>query len=398
MRQNHIHPSPVLKNQPTLQSPLSIVAMIVIGVFSTSVLVSTPILSAAMATRVGGGQDFIGYLASADFFGMGVASATASFWVLRRFSRRLLLIILGGVFFGNIISIFVSSFAYLFALRFIIGCLNGLILSVVFVGLCRTRSPDRSFGIYVFVQLALQSVLIPLFSWIWEAYGASSLFTALALFPLLSIPLLLLFPSSIAQSHQLTTGSTKTTGVKMIWAGAALIGLFIYFLAQAGIWAYIEPIGQSFGVSGQEIGNALGLAAFAGMAGAATVLVIGSTISRAFLMSLGIGLSVIAVILLSGASGFLLYLLAASIFNFAWNFTFPYLMGVISLFDDSGEVAVLSLVAQLFGLALGPFIGALVVSDNEFGPLLSLSILVYCVSFAIFIVCNRVAAARSPSR
>ena len=62
-----------------------------------------------------------------------------------------------------------------------------------------------------------------------------------------------------------------------------------------------------------------------------------------------ITISIVSVALLMDGSGMARFFIAASLFNFAWNATFPYQMGVLAQQDRTGAVAILSLLVQLGG-------------------------------------------------
>jgi hypothetical protein len=83
------------------------------------------------------------------------------------------------------------------------------------------------------------------------------------------------------------------------------------------------------------------------------------------------------------------FLLAATIFSFAWNFTFPFQMGVLSLFDRTGAVAVLALIVQLSALSLGPLIASFMVLDGDFTVMLRICALCYLASLVLFLAANR---------
>ena len=158
----------------------------------------------------------------------------------------------------------------------------------------------------------------------------------------------------------------------------------IYFLAAAAIWAYFEAIGRGFGLSLAQVGAALAASAIAGMAGSGAVIVIGARLPRVLLIAAGTIVSIGSVLLLAQGAGYLSFLVSACLFNFAWNYTFPYQMGVLAQLDRHGSVAVISLVVQLAGLALGPAIGALLLTGAGYGQILYACGACFLVSLVLF--------------
>jgi len=58
------------------------------------------------------------------------------------------------------------------------------------------------------------------------------------------------------------------------------------------------------------------------------------------------------------------YLVAVSIYNLAWNFTHPYLLGAMASFDRHGRVVVYAVAMQMLGLAVGPSLAASVIQEG----------------------------------
>ncbi|MBV7255279.1 hypothetical protein KCG44_00625 [Pacificimonas sp. WHA3] len=369
----------------------SIVAIVLLGVLATTVLVSLPVLVAAMGRKVGGDATMIGYLASADMLGSAIASLTAGLWIRKIGWRFITRIAIAMVVAGNLASVSVDGAALLLGLRCFIGLFNGVILSVVFVHLCRTKLPDRAFGLYVFVQLLLQAALLPLFAGLLETYGIASLYLVLAAISCFSLIFTIWIPQQFTGAASASGQDNGASGVGG-WAYISVIALAVYFLAPAAIWGFFEPIGGRFGLDVGEIAGALGMSAFAGIAGAVAVLLIGENGRRHWLLATGIGISMISVGWMFGGAGYFAFLLSACLFNFAWNFTFPYLMGVIAIYDEGGAIAAFSLAAQLFGLAAGPLIGSLILSAGlGFGGILTVVMLILAASLVLFLTADRVA-------
>lgn len=193
---------------------------------------------------------------------------------------------------------------------------------------------------------------------------------------------------AIPQQETMTTQQTNEPPPSK-WAIVALAAQAIYFLAPAAVWGYFESIGEAFSLNIVDVGRALGIASIAGIAGSAVVVVLGVRFDRMLCMGLGRLISVVAVVLLVDGSGFLWYLITASLFSFAWNYTFPYQMGVLALFDQFGSVAILSLVVQLIGLAFGPMLATFLLFGDGYGVILWTCVACYIVSFIMFFLVNK---------
>ena len=60
------------------------------------------------------------------------------------------------------------------------------------------------------------------------------------------------------------------------------------------------------------------------------------------------------------------YLIAVSVYNLAWNFTHPYLLGSMASFDRRGRVVVYAVAMQMLGLAIGPSLAASVIEAGVY--------------------------------
>lgn len=378
---------------PALRTAGPNLAAIVIGVTATLVLVTLPIFVAGIAGQFGWNEQAIGWLAAADMGGSALASLVLALAVSRLPWKKSVWLAILAVVAGNLASIFLDTLPAMLAVRALTGFCNGLILSVVFVALCQSSNPDRYFGIYVFLQLLLQVILLPVLPRMIEPWGIASVFLLFALASACTAALVFFFPQPGAMAQTRTTkpqpGAGGVRARLSAWAVVALAAQAVYFLAPSAIWAYFEGIGKSFELAIEAVGDALGLASFAGIAGALLVVVMGSRVNRIVCMAAGTLISIAAIGVLLQASGFAWFLLAAALVNFSWNYTFPYQMGALALFDRDGSVAILSLVVQLSGLSFGPVLASVLLTGADYSAVLWVCMACYILSFALFLLSSR---------
>ncbi len=376
---------------------LPTLSMLGVGVIGSLVLMTLPILVAGMVARFNLGEREIGWLAATDMAGSAVASLACLRYIARINWRTAAWLAITVVIIGNLLSTQADGFVTLAAARFLAGAANGVLLSIAFVGLCHSSDPDRYFGFYTFAQLALQALALWLLPMVLAAHGLTAVFVILASASALSALLVRTIPVSLASAANPPAHVPPDVQQDRIHGAArrgiliALAGQAAYFVAPAAVWAYLEPIGSGFALTGVQIGRALGIASLAAMVGALAVIFVGVRVSRMVLMSGGTLLSLMALVLLHDGSGFVRYLVAASVFNFAWNFTFPYQMGVLASFDSSGSVAIHSLLVQLFGLALGPLFASALLIGERFSAILWACGVCYVLSLFMFAASMRLA-------
>ncbi len=396
-----------------LQRTVPYLAAILTGVIATLVLITLPLFVAGMADQYGWGDRATGWLAAADMGGGALASVLMALFINRISWKKTLWAAIALAVTGNLVCIGLDSLPGLLTARVATGFFNGLILSIVFVALCRSPNPDRYFGVYVFLQLSLQAILLPLLPGLLATAGITAVYLMFAAASAATALLVVVFPAQEAArpdepasqgtpatdqtgpntrlSSAATTAVTRSVPGRRLshWALLALAAQAIYFLAPAAIWGYFEAIGETFQLAMAQVGDALGMASLAGIAGAFTVILLGSRFNRMASMAVGTALSVLAVGVLLNGTGFGWFLLAAALVNFSWNFTFPYQMGTLALFDSSGAVAVLSLVVQLSGLSLGPLLASFLVTGADYTAVLWICAGWYVISYAMFHISAR---------
>lgn len=362
-------------------------ALIAAGVLATLVLLGLPVFVGGIAAEFAWDDSARGWLASADMAG----SALATLLVMPRIAeldwRRASRIALAAAAAGNLASPFAGELWSLCAIRFVTGTACGVVVSITFTGLCQSRHPERFFGLYTLTQLVIQALVLAALPLIIAAGGTASVFLLFAAVAAASLALVAFFPRGLREARAAAPGAPAAPPQETPRAGAAvaLVAQAIYFLSVAAIWGYYEGIGSSFGLELAEIGRALALSAVAGIGGALAVIALGKSLPRAASLALGTAMSVMSAWLLLADGGFVRFALSACLFNFAWNYTFPYQMGLLARLDRRGTLAVTSLLVQYAGLAGGPALAALILAGSGYGTLLLAGIAGYALSLALFL-------------
>lgn len=365
--------------------------MLAAGVASTCVLLGLPVIVGGIAGEFGLDNIQRGWIASADMAGSALASLLVMCRIASLNWRSAARAAVALVIAGNLASIWATEFGTLLATRVLAGFGGGFILSIAFTGLCHSRQPERYFGLYVLAQLVLQVLLLASLPAVIARGGMSWVYGILAAGAVATGFLTAAFPSGLAAvvtaKHAIKDVDARG-GVdesRSARATIALAGQAVYFVTVAALWGYYEGFGAASSLSLPQIGNALAISALAGIVGAVAVMFLGTHVSRSQAITAGALVSVAGSMLLIGGAGPLGYAISASLFNFAWNFSFPYQMGLLSRFDSQGSVAVTSLIVQLAGLALGPAVAAVLLRDADYDSILLASLAGYGFSLGLFL-------------
>ena len=370
-------------------------AVLISGVAATLPLGTLPVFVARI------GQEFeltieqTGIIASAEMGACAIGCMVALF-IQRRLRWILMLRAAIAVsVLGNIFSIGSSDFYTILLSRCIAGIGTGFIVSLVFTALCASAKPDRNFGLYTFGQLVAQALFLPLFTYLVAQFQVDALFVVLAVANAGLLCVVRVFPTnreamggSAGPNLPSRLSPSATSDARSIQLGMIIpmAGLAIYFISFSGVWAYFEAIGQAVDLSQTRIGEALGVASIIGILGPLTVIFMPSRYGRIWLLSLGTLLHIASVVVLVGSTGYLGFLIGASVFIYSLNFVFPFQMGALAQFDSDGSVAVLSLVVQLLSLALGPIVGAHMFAQHGLSVMLICAMIALAVSMGLFVL------------
>jgi hypothetical protein len=148
-----------------------------------------------------------------------------------------------------------------------------------------------------------------------------------------------------------------------LWLGLA--GCFFFFFNVGAVWTYVERMAALAGFSAVQIGNSLALGVAFGIPGALLAswcadrfgflgpLAIGTAGTLAALWMLGEGTSL-------GA-----YATAVALYNFVWNFSLPFQYGAVNRVDPSGRGVAAAPAFHGAGVAIGPGLTALYVTQTD---------------------------------
>jgi hypothetical protein len=124
---------------------------------------------------------------------------------------------------------------------------------------------------------------------------------------------------------------------------------------------------------------------FAGIVGALGAALLAHRTHRALALAVGIISGAVVLYPLAGAFGSPVYGLVVTVYNLAWNFTHPFLLGAMASFDRRGRVVVYAVAAQMCGLAVGPGLAATVIGGGSMAPVIWLGIGLFFLSLALIL-------------
>lgn len=346
-----------------IDSRRTLATSILLGVVGPEVFIVQPGFVQGMVQNLGFDDRAAGYVASAEMFGIAATTVALTFAAHRTNWRTVVLVSLLTMALANVACTLVADVTAFAALRFVAGLGAGGVISLSFAAIGLTARPDRNFGyliMWVLIYGALGLLLMPT-ALAWG--GMTSVLWFFALFPLVALPWLRHFPASGEQRAQVERDAVDLSGSEK---GLALAAMFAYFLAQGVVWAYLFLIGVAGGLSEQEVANGLMLSQFAGIAGALGAAQLATRYGRTMPLLVGILGGGLMLYFLFGPFSATVYAVAVGVYNLAWNFTHPFLLGAMASFDRRGRVVVYAVAMQMLGLAIGPSLAASVIEEGYY--------------------------------
>ena len=304
-----------------------------------------------------------GLIASSYFAGYLLICLSAIVWI-RRFNLRKISLLGHTLLIGGVLaSVSTIDYQLVLACFFLAGCGGGILFALCIHILSQTGDPDRYFGVKLTSEQALAAILLfTLPHFIIEKWGFTGLGICLGtVFLLLGVSSVYL-PKTAGEfsTQESATGSASERGV---WLG--LFCLMIFMGGLSGVWAFIERMAVSRGLSGGEIGTALSMGVIGGGVGAFAAALFGDRFGRT--IPLGLALAVLSLVLgiLNGNFSTGIFILCCIALSGFWNYSLAYQMGIVALLDKTGRLSVLMSSALALGAMLGPALaGGLIRGEN----------------------------------
>jgi len=360
----------------------AIIAMIVFYVLGGAVFAILPLLLGATVGLLGLSSREAGLIGGADMFGATLSALCVSLTVSR--GRWRLLVVCGvlALALANVFSGLAQGFPALLVGRLIAGLGEGVILTIATVSIAETLNPDRVYGFAAAALVAYGSPALYFLPSLLDAGGLRGVFWMLAGLTAVTALLVRYLPDR-ARVSEVPTAAAHNRGIST----PALIGLaavFSYFLAQAGVWAYLDQIGTAHHIATARVGMALALSAVAGLLGALLASWLDLRYGRLKpLLCATLGTAV-ALLTLDASSAFAVFMLMTGLFNFCWNVSIPYQLGALAQIDPTRRTVALSGVLSNAGLAAGPVVAAAVISEHSLQNVSFMGIAFTVLSVALF--------------
>lgn len=351
-----------------------------LGIVGALTIFIAPGFLGLVVDQGGLGEAGAGYVISVDINTTAVAIAIATFLITRIKWSHLTYLAAGLIAVGSFATAQAHAESTLIAARICAGAGEGLAIGVSFAALGRDSNPDRAFGVYLAVGLAVAAAILLVIPVLQPRIGTHPFFIATAV---AALGAGLLGPWLPAGSPAASATASPLSAIHWRLAIAGLLGVFLYFLAQGAVWSYFGEIGAASHVSPAVIGRALAISSIAGIGGALLAVVVCTRSNRALPLIASAAVSVASFVLLLGHVSGMAFLVAGILFNAAWNFSMPFLSGMCSAADARGRIVCSMGCIQTVGTGLGPAVAATLLGRNGLSSVLWMSVAVVVISMAV---------------
>lgn len=362
----------------------STVSAILLCVAGTSMYLILPLFVGVAADHLELSDRQVGLLASSEIAGIGLASLLAVTWQHRVSWRLAAGASLAFITAGDLLSIGATSSGSLIALRFLTGLLGeGPAYALGLACLGETREPNRTFLQLTASQVAYATTALWGLPYVVSAWGFAGMLTVFVGVAGLAAAWLFWLPSKSRKARS----APRIGG--MPGSRPALVALafhMVFFAGVSSIWAYVERMGNAFGLTPEDVGMALAVSTAISFVGLLLASGAGARLGRRLpLACAGIGLGAAAAFLAAPLSLWG-YVAATALFSVAWNIGVAFQLGLATELDTHGRLLVLAPAFQAGGSTLGPALAAGLLSGQGYQPVNWLGGLCCVTSFAVFFV------------
>ena len=322
-----------------------------------------------------------GLVVAVEMLGVGMVTLGSSIHIGRWNRRTVMLVGLCMLLLGNLLSALATTLVQLAPARIVAAIGIGAIMVAMKATVAAARNPVRTFGLQGTYFLAFGIIGFPLMAPVIKFWSISGAYIAMALMVIPGFAWARWIPPFSTGSLHVQPSNRGFVGK---WTTVVLVALLAYFAGRGAVWVYLERLGIAAGLSIQAIANVLAGALVGGILGAMLATRLSMRLGIVKALTFGIACSLGSLLLLVYGRRIETFLPAAIIFNFAFAFTMPYLLGALSRIDPQGRIVVLGFTMQTTGLALGPALAAVLLVGNDYTRIAWLGMVFFGSSFILF--------------
>jgi MFS transporter, UMF2 family, putative MFS family transporter protein len=370
-----------------IDRPLAVLALILVATVTESMFMILPSFVGALGDVLHLPAERLGLLGSADLAGIAISTATAAWWLRRVSWRRSIALSLGAFFVVNVLCIGVRSFEGLLALRLLAGVCAGAAYAVALAGLIDTRKVDRNTGLMVCSQVVLAALGVYATDVVPMAWRLDAVYIYILAW---LVPTLLVSWRYFPQDPDDRPATVAIDWRRLAGPGsAAVLGSGLYFLMIGAVWGYLEGVARSAGLSLEQTGEALSLGLVVSLVGSVAATLLGVKFGRAGPLIVTGVFQAGSLYLLTRLGGYaspvLAFYVINAVFQVFWSYVIAYFIIIFNDIDPSGRFVAFYGTSSHLTLAVGPYVGAILIAGGSYVPLLWFGVITVVLCYVSFL-------------
>jgi predicted MFS family arabinose efflux permease len=332
-----------------------------------AVMVGLPVISTSWVKNLGFSEVQVGYVTSADLFGLAIGAIIAYFYVAK-IDRRFLTVVAASVAIAaNLACIFFQTFEATLLLRLIAGTGAGVYTGIAVATIGGHSRPAFAFGMELFAFAGSQGAELKFLPYL-SIEGMYIAFAATFAFGLLFIGWLPRRPSDSSLDVEVDVEETggehhavhKHVPTYVPWL--VLTAVAFTYINIGGYWAYIEQATGGTEAAPDWVADMLVYTSVFSVIGCLFAVLLSNRfgLAKPLLVTLIFQASIVFMLVFGITNTTVAISMFA--FNFCWIFVDIYQAATISNIDRSGRYVALLPAAQGIGNGLGPAMAATVLA------------------------------------
>lgn len=330
--------------------------LLLFGEFGGYVL---PLLVEPVSRTYGISESAVGFVFALHLGGYATAAIMLAPWLRRIPPRRAALASVACVVAGNLLSAGGASIAVLVAGRVVVGLGEGVAAATACALLARAADPHRAFARAFAAVVAMTIVIYIALPALFAGSNARHALAALALAPLVWLPLLVGLPrEALPEPETAATRAAVPPAAPALLVCAAVTSCSI---AANAPWIYLERIAAAMHMDAATFGSMVALAAVLAVAGPLAAWRLGDRGGRVRPIAIGCALVAGGGVVATHSPWPLPYALGFAASSAALLFVTPLMLGLAARVDATGRAAGAARGFNALGSTLAPAIAGLVV-------------------------------------
>lgn len=266
----------------------------------------------------------------------------------------------GCAFLIFLLCFFQTSFLLFVGLHFIAGLSVGTSLSLTHGTVGKSRNPHRLFALLGMALGFFSIVFMAGTTQILQHHSGAYFFLVLALvMGCASVATFIFFPKGI--SNPLTDHIHKTVDKLSLNTWLVIFGVSLLSMTQALVLSFFERVGAFRGFSAKQIATALVVYTVVSLIPSPLAAFLQKRVNKFLVICFGPLLQAISALCIYQTNQFLVFTIFGSCMIFSILFIHTFAFGLLAELDPSGRAASATPAMLMFGSAIGPLLGGVLV-------------------------------------